>query len=72
AGSGLAGPFEAEGRTYYCITTRMKGRTFGRAERPRIAMRYEGDRLSVMPDDDVCAYHRARPFPELDGLGNAR
>lgn len=72
SGSGLAGPFEDDGHTYFCVTTRMKGRTFGRAEHPRVAMRYESDRLTMMPDDDVCTYHQAHPFPELDALGNAR
>lgn len=71
-GSGLAGPFEEDGRTYFCVATRMKGRTFGRAEHVRIALRYAGDRLTKVPDDDVCAYHRLRPFPELTAIGNAR
>ncbi|GJE38702.1 hypothetical protein [Methylobacterium persicinum] len=72
AGSGLAGPFEEDGHTYFCVMTRMKGRDFGGSEHVRIAMRYENDRLTMMHDDDVCAYHHARPFPELTALGNAR
>ncbi len=44
----------------------------GGSEHVRIAMRYENDRLTMMHDDDVCAYHHARPFPELTALGNAR
>lgn len=71
-GSGLAGPFEDDGHTYFCVSTRMKGRSFGASEHVRIAMRYDADRLTMMPDDDVCPYHRARPFPELGKIGNAR
>ena len=71
-GSGLAGPFAEDGHTYFCVTTRMKGRTFGGVEHVRIALRYAGDRLTRMPGGDVCAYHRPRPFPELTAIGNAR
>ncbi len=64
--SRLAGPIEDGGRTIYCVSTQMKGRTFGKAERPKAVMRYEADRLSVIDDDEVCTGHRSQPFPELD------
>lgn len=69
-GSRLAGPIEDGGRTIYCVSSQMKGRTFGKAERPKAVMRYEADRLSVIDDDEVCTGHRSQPFPELDTPGN--
>lgn len=64
--SRLAGPIADGGRTIYCVSSQMKGRTFGKAERPKAVMRYEADRLSVIDDDEVCTGHRSQPFPELD------
>ena len=69
-GSRLAGPIEDGGRTIYCVSAQMKGRTFGKAERPKAVMRLEADRLSVIDDDEVCTGHRSQPFPELDAAGN--
>lgn len=70
AGSRIAGPFEDDGRVIYCVSGRMYGRTFGKPERPRVALHYADDRLTVLGDDEVCTGHRTRPFPELDALGN--
>ena len=69
-GSRLAGPIEDGGRVIYCVSSRMSGRTFGRPERPKVVLRYEADRLSVIDDDEVCSGHRSQPFPELEALGN--
>lgn len=69
-GSRIAGPIEDGGRVIYCVSGRMYGRTFGKPERPKVALRYAGDRLTVLDDDEVCTGHRTRPFPELDALGN--
>ncbi|MBE7249223.1 MAG: hypothetical protein INR63_30150 [Actinomycetospora chiangmaiensis] len=71
-GSRIAGPIEDGGRVIYCVSGRMYGRTFGKPERPKVALRYAADRLTVLDDDEVCTGHRTRPFPELDALGNAR
>ncbi|MDP4002859.1 hypothetical protein [Methylobacterium sp. NEAU K] len=71
-GSRLAGPIEDGGRTLYCVSSRMSGRTFGKPERPKAVMRHQADRLEVIDDEEVCAGHRSQPFPELDALGNAR
>ncbi|WCS27317.1 hypothetical protein LOK46_11005 [Methylobacterium sp. NMS14P] len=70
AGSRIAGPIADGGRVIYCVSGRMYGRTFGKPERPRVALLDENDRLSVLDDDEVCTGHRTRPFPELDALGN--
>jgi hypothetical protein len=70
AGSRIAGPFEDGGRVIYCVSGRMYGRTFGKPERPRVALHYADDRLRVLDDDEVCTGHHTRPFPELDALGN--
>lgn len=72
AGSRLTGPIEDGGRTIYCVSSRMSGRTFGKPERPKAVMRYAADRLDVIDDEEVCTGHRSQPFPELDALGNAR
>jgi hypothetical protein len=69
-GSRIAGPIEDGGRVIYCVSGRMYGRTFGKPERPKVALRYTNDRLTVLDDDEVCTGHRTRPFPELDALGN--
>ena len=68
--SRLAGPIEDGGRTIYCVSAQMKGRTFGKAERPKAVMRLDADRLSAIDDDEVCSGHRSQPFPELETLGN--
>ncbi len=70
AGSRISGPIAEGGRVIYCVSGRMYGRTFGKPERPRVALRYDNDRLTVLDDDEVCTGHRTRPFPELDALGN--
>ena len=70
AGSRIAGPIAEGGRVIYCVSGRMYGRTFGKPERPRVALRYDNDRLTVLDDNEVCTGHRTRPFPELDALGN--
>lgn len=70
AGSRIAGPIAEGGGVIYCVSGRMYGRTFGKPERPRVALRYDNDRLTVLDDDEVCTGHRTRPFPELDALGN--
>ncbi|UIY44271.1 hypothetical protein [Methylobacterium radiotolerans] len=70
AGSRIAGPIADGGRVIYCVSGRMYGRTFGKPERPRVVLLDDNDRLSVLDDDEVCAGHRTRPFPELDALGN--
>ncbi|QGY06319.1 hypothetical protein MMSR116_24115 [Methylobacterium mesophilicum SR1.6/6] len=69
-GSRLAGPIEDGGRVIYCVSSRMSGRTFGKPERPRVALRHEADRLAVIDDDEACSGHRSQPFPELEILGN--
>lgn len=71
-GSRIAGPIAESGRVIYCVSGRMYGRTFGKPERPKLALRYDTDRLTVIDDDAICTGHRTRPFPELDTLGNAR
>lgn len=70
--SRISGPFEDAGRTLYCVSTHMKGRTFGKAERPKIVVREDkaAGRLGVIEDDEACTGHRTEPFPELETLGN--
>ena len=72
ADSRLAGPIADGGRTIYCVSSRMSGRTFGKPERPKAVLRYAADRLEAIDDDEVCTGHRSQPFPELDAMGNAR
>ena len=67
--SRIAGPFEDGGRTLYCVTSRMLGRSFGRAERPRAVIRDEGGTLRALDEAEVCEGHRTEPFPELDSPG---
>jgi hypothetical protein len=69
--SRLAGPFEDGGRTTYCVTAQMHGRSLGRPERARAIVRAEraadGERLRAEAyDAEVCAGERTRPFAELD------
>ncbi|SFG38030.1 hypothetical protein [Methylobacterium gossipiicola] len=69
--SRIAGPFEDGGRTLYCVSTRMKGRTFDKGERAKAVIRDTGGALSVLSDDEeVCSGHRTEPFSELETLGN--
>jgi len=69
--SRIAGPFEDGGRTLYCVSTRMKGRTLDKGERAKVVIRDTGGVLSVLDDDDeVCSGHRTEPFAELETLGN--
>ena len=72
--SRVAGPFEDGGRTLYCVSSHMKGRTFSKAERPKVVIREDkaAGTLTVVDDDDVCQGHRTEPFPELETLGNAK
>ncbi|GJE58583.1 hypothetical protein [Methylobacterium trifolii] len=72
--SRIAGPFEDGGRTLYCVSSQMKGRSFGKAERPKVVVREDkaAGRISVIDDDEVCSGHRSEPFSELDRLGNGR
>ena len=65
--SRIAGPFEDGGRQLICVSTRMKGRTFGKPERPKLVVREAAGALTVLHDEeDVCEGHRSEPFPELD------
>lgn len=70
--SRIAGPFTDDGRTLYCVSTRMKGRTFGKAERAKALVRDDAGTLRIVEDnEEVCEGHRTEPFPELETLGNA-
>ena len=65
--SRIAGPFEDGGRTLYCVSSRMMGRSFGKGERPKAVIRDEGGILKIVEDEvEVCEGHRTEPFPELD------
>ncbi|MGU3536882.1 hypothetical protein [Methylobacterium sp. A54F] len=65
--SRIGGPFEDGGRILYCVSSRMHGRTFGKPERPKIVIRAEPGRLSLIDDEaEVCEGHRTEPFPELE------
>lgn len=66
----IAGPFEDAGRTLYCVSAQMKGRTFGKPEKPKIVVRVDKGALAVIDDDEACTGHRTEPFPELETLGN--
>jgi hypothetical protein len=69
--SRIAGPFEDGGRTLYCVSSRMKGRSFGKGERPKAVIRDEGGVLKIVEDEaEVCEGHRTAPFPELDSSGH--
>ena len=70
--SRISGPFEDAGRTLYCVSSHMKGRTFGKAERPKVVIREDKGALSVIEDDEACQGHRTELFPELETLGNAK
>ncbi len=66
--SRLAGPFEDGGRTLYCVSSHMRGRTFGKAERPKVVMREDKGILTVIDDEEACTGQRSKPFGELDTL----
>ena len=72
--SRIAGPFEDGGRTLYCVSSHMKGRSFGKGERPKVVIRHDkaADSLTALDDDEVCQGHRTEPFPELETVGNAK
>ena len=74
AESRIAGPFEDGGRTTYCVSSQMHGRSFGKPERPRAIVRVEGGGAlrAAEYDSDVCAGHRSEPFPEFETLAKAR
>jgi hypothetical protein len=72
ARSRLTGPIQEDGRTIYCVSTHMKGRSFDGDEKPKAVMEVVGDRPRIIDEDEVCTGHRSKPFPELDALGNAR
>ena len=70
--SRLAGPFDDGGKTTYCVTAQMHGRSFGKPERARALVRLEravdGERLRAESyDADVCSGERTEAFTELDG-----
>lgn len=69
--SRLAGPFEDGGRTLYCVSSHMKGRTFGKAERPKVVMREDKGTLTVIDEDEACEGHRTKPFSELNSADKA-
>ncbi|MCJ2036867.1 hypothetical protein [Methylobacterium sp. J-068] len=65
--SRVSKPFVDEGRTLYCVSSRMKGRTFGKAERPKVIIQDTKGVLTVVDEDnEVCEGHRTDPLPELD------
>jgi hypothetical protein len=65
--SRISGPFEDGGRTLYCVSSHMKGRTFGKAERAKAVIRDAAGVLTVLSDEaEVCEGHRTEPFTELD------
>lgn len=66
----ISGPFQDAGRTLYCVSAQMKGRTFGKPEKPKIVVRADKGALVVIEDNEVCTGHRTEPFPELEALGN--
>ncbi|MCJ2043242.1 hypothetical protein MKK58_01580 [Methylobacterium sp. J-078] len=71
--SRVSKPFADEGRTLYCVSSRMKGRTFGKAERPKVVIQDKAGILAIVDDDtEVCEGHRTDPLPELETLANAR
>lgn len=73
AESRLSGPFEDGGRTTWCVSAQMHGRSFGKPERPRAIVRSDGATLQASEyDSDVCGGHRSEPFPEFEALGNRR
>ncbi len=66
----ISGPFADAGRTLYCVSAQMKGRTFGKAERPKIVVQERAGAFTVIDDDEACTGHRTEAFPELETFGN--
>ncbi|KQU27491.1 hypothetical protein ASG63_02345 [Methylobacterium sp. Leaf94] len=73
AHSRVSQPFQDAGRTLYCLSSRMTGRTFGRAERPKIVVQEAGGVLTRVDEDpEICEGHRTEPLPELEALAAGR
>lgn len=71
--SRISGPFEDGKRTLYCVSSRMKGRSFGKGERPKAVIQDAGGVLKIVEDDEeVCTGHRTEPFPELETLAGGK
>ncbi|KQP41760.1 MULTISPECIES: hypothetical protein [unclassified Methylobacterium] len=71
--SRIAGPFEDDGRTLYCVSARMMGRRFLKGEKAKAVIREEAGKLSILEDaEEVCEGHKTEPFKELEALGNAK
>lgn len=71
--SRVSKPFVDEGRTLYCVSSRMKGRTFGKAERPKVVIQDKAGILAIVDEDtEVCEGHRTDPLPELEALAGTR
>lgn len=69
--SRIAGPFQDDGRTLYCVSARMMGRRFLKGEKAKVVIREEAGKLSILDDvEEVCEGHRTEPFKELEALGN--
>lgn len=69
--SRIAGPIEDKGRTYFCVTTEMRGRRFGKPERPKATVQQETGPGGVTfaaarYDGDICSGHKREDFPELE------
>lgn len=65
--SRVSKPFVEEGRTLYCVSTRMMGRSFGEPERPKVVVQEAANVLTIVDEDEtICEGHRTEPFPELD------
>ncbi|MER2263998.1 hypothetical protein [Methylobacterium oxalidis] len=73
--SRIAGPFEDGGRTLYCVTSRLRGRSLLGTERAKVVIREEigTAKLSVVEDEpEVCEGRRSVPFPELEAYSARR
>ncbi|KQP06958.1 hypothetical protein [Methylobacterium sp. Leaf93] len=71
--SRIAGPFQDDGRTLYCVSARMMGRRFLKGEKAKAVIREEAGKLSILEDvEEVCEGHKTEPFKELEALGNAK
>lgn len=66
----LAGPFAEGGRTFYCVSARMLGRTFGKPERPKVVIEDVSGVLKVVDEEEACSGQRSEPFPELEASGS--
>lgn len=73
AESRASGPFLDEGRTLYCVSSRMRGRTFGRSERAKVVIEEKAGVLRVIDEDkETCDFHRTEPLPELETMAVAK